>query len=173
MEFIIWFIVIVVLTFGTVAFMRSPFFQKALLPKQVKQVGPAKTLKQVHEEDHKFWLEEYRAILQKDCDHLYHHQDWYHCRMCGYEEPWVYEKGCGCTKEEVRALTDINPTYHLITRQSFCKVHGIDFKIFPISDRKRGPYGPQSDSQGSIERSRELTKGRSMRRIADDIEGSN
>lgn len=170
-----WFIVIVVLTFGSVGIVRHPRFQKALLPKQpppVAPVVPAKTLKQVHAEDHAFWLAEYKAILQKGCDHLYHQQHWYTCMLCGYEEPWEYVEGCSCRYEELHTLCYARPTYHLVIRQSFCKIHGIDFNYFPISARKHGPYGPQSDSTGSVERSRELTKGRSMRRIGTDIEGT-
>jgi len=172
MEFIFWFIVIAILTLGSVGFVRHPWFQEKLLPKKTTPATPAKTLKQVHEEDHAYWLAEYKAIFQKDCDHLYHHQTWYTCMLCGYEEPWVYEEGCGCRYEEVSALTDKHPQYALIKRESWCKVHGIDFKYFPISARKHGLYGPQSDSTGSVERSRELTKGRSMRRIDTDIEGT-
>jgi len=175
MEFIIWFLVIVGLTLGSVGVVRHPRFQKALLVKKAAPEAPEapqKTLKQVHEEDHAFWLAEYKAILQVGCDHLYHHQHWYTCMLCGYEEPWEYVEGCKCRYEELHTLATARPTYALIKRQSFCKVHGTDFKAFPISDRKRGPYGPDSDSLGSVERSRALTQGRSMRRIATDIEGS-
>lgn len=175
MTFIIWFIVIAALTLGSVAFVRSKRFQKALLPKKKrKAVEPVKvkTLYEVHKEDHRLWLAEYRAIFQKNCDHLYHDQKWATCMLCGYEEPWHYEEGCGCTYAETSKLTDLHPTYALINRASWCKVHGRDFKLFPISDRKRGPYGPQSDQAGAVERSRELTTGRSMRRIDSDIEGT-
>jgi hypothetical protein len=171
MEFIVWFIGIVAVSGGIVAFLKSAWFQNKLLVQPKAAPVKPKTLREVHEEDHKFWLGEYKAILQKDCDHLYHHQNWYTCKMCGYEEPWEYRDGCRCTVAEDRSLTDINPTYHLIKRQFFCIVHGTDFKMFPVSDRKRGPYGPQSDSNGAVERSRELTRGRSMRRIDYDIEG--
>jgi hypothetical protein len=175
MEFIIWFIVIAGLTLGSVGFVKHPWFQQKLLVKKPAPAAvavPVKTLKQVHAEDHAFWSAEYKAILQKGCDHLYHHQRWYTCMICGYEEPWVYEEGCSCRKEEVHTLCDARPTYHLVIRQSFCTIHGIDFKFFPISDRKHGPYGPQSDSTGSVERSRELIKGRSLRKIDFNIEGT-
>lgn len=176
MEFIAWFIVIVFGSGGIVAFMKSAWFQNKLLvkpkPKAVP-TKPAKTLRQVHEADHKLWLEEYKRIFQKDCDHLYHHQKWATCMMCGYEEPWEYAEGCQCTYAEDRKLTDINPTYTLINRQGFCRIHGIDFKAFPISDRKSGPYGPSADQTGSVERSRKLTEGRTRRRVDYDIKGSN
>lgn len=158
---------------GIVAFMKSAWFQRKLLVPQPKKPVVPKTLRQVHEDDHKLWLEDYKRILQRGCDHLYHHQNWYTCLMCGYEEPWEYREGCRCTVVETKTLTDIHPTYALTKRQSFCIVHGKDFKLFPISDRKRGPYGPHGDQKDAVKRSMALTRGRSLRRISQDIEGSN
>lgn len=138
-----------------------------LLPKRKHKPLPVpqKTLAEVHAEDHAWWMAEALAILQPKCDHLYHHQRWYTCKMCGYEEPWVYSQGCSCRYEDVRTISDAIPTYSLIERTSWCSVHGKDFKLYPISDRKKGPYGPTNDDnhKSSVEASRELTKGRSLR----------
>lgn len=175
MEFFIWFIVIVVLTLGSVGIVRHPRFQKMLLPKKAApEVKPvkAKTLFEVHKEDHDFWLAEYKAIFQKTCAHLYHHQAWYTCMQCGYEEPWEYAEGCRCRYAEDRALADRYSRFSLIERASYCTVHGKDFKLFPISDRKSGPYGPRNDQTDSIKKSNELMQGRSRRKVDYDIEGT-
>jgi hypothetical protein len=180
MDIIFWIIVIAALFWVPVLVLRHPKVQAKLPVKKAAPatpakvgVAPIKTLAQVNAEDHAYWMADYKAILQKDCDHLYHHQNWYTCMLCGYEEPWEHLEGCRCRYEELRTLTDVHPVFTLIERQSWCIVHGIDFKLFPISNRKRGPYGPQSDSRDSVELSRELTRGRSMRRIDYDIEGTN
>lgn len=107
-------------------------------------------------QQHTEWLEEAWAILRRDCEHVYHHQKWYTCIKCGYEEPWVWESNCGCTVDIATTLTDKTERYILRTRQSWCSVHGTDYKLFPLSDRKQGPFGPSVSSDGAVARSQEL-----------------
>lgn len=109
-------------------------------------------------QQHTEWLEEAWAILRRDCEHVYHHQKWYTCMKCGYEEPWVWEPNCGCTVDISTTLTDETERYILRTRQSWCSVHGTDYRLFPLSDRKQGPFGPSGnvDSREAVRRSKEL-----------------
>lgn len=135
-----------------------------------------KTLAEVHAEDHAQWLAQAMAILQPKCSHLYHHQRWYTCMLCGYEETWEHTDNCVCTFVETSALTDAFPVYRVTARKTYCVDHGIDYKIYPVSDRKQGPYGTKHKRADAEERSKALTSGRysdgSMRKIKFDIEGT-
>jgi hypothetical protein len=96
--------------------------------------------------EHKGWLDEAMAILQQHCQpHYYHHQKWYTCMNCGYEEPWVWEPDCVCRHEIVDTVA--GPLGRvLIERYSWCKVHGKDFSnSWPVSLRDTpGKYGTKA-----------------------------
>lgn len=143
---------------------------RKLKPKVLPVQVPVKTLEQVHDEDHAVWLEEYKAILQRDCDHLYHNQNWYTCYKCGQDEPWEYRAGCSCQKQECQNISDPTPWYILTRRSPSCTVHGKDYKLMPVSDRKVRPFGNRDynfnyNDETPYTRSKELTKGRSMKRL--------
>lgn len=146
--------------YKVIAFVQSVFKIKPSQPTEVKQDFSsweelAAQGRKYKAQQHKDWLEEAWAILRRDCEHVYHHQHWYTCKKCGYEEPWKWEPNCSCTVAADKALTDPVERYSLITRQSYCKVHGTDYKLFPLSDRKEGPFGsiPSFDSRQARERS--------------------
>ena len=179
MEIVLW----VFFAFMVVGFIMFPhhcirFLKEAgkhylnKLPKPT-EVDPWADWKRYAEEGKKLkleaeesWMKEALAIVQKHCDHLYHHQNWYTCMICGYEEPWEYKAGCRCTFHVVTTLASQDTEYVCTERQDWCSVHGKDFRVYPISDRKQGPFGTGNNGAGSrdgIEYSRELTKGRSLK----------
>jgi hypothetical protein len=189
MEFIVWLVFAmggawcILSPFKVIAFFQNlfnytpkPVVQRVSAPEQ--DFTNWKTLvdegKQYKKAQHTEWVAEYKAIIQKHCSpHLYHHQHWYTCINCGYEEPWEYKEGCGCTYSTVTTLTSATPEYVLTgERASWCSVHGVDFTCFPISDRTSGKYGPSNDRTGGVERSRELTKKHPVRKINYEFENN-
>jgi len=97
------------------------------------------------DEAHAEWEKEAKALLQKNCEHIYHHQNWYTCYKCGLEEPWEYKDDCTCYHETTHTISSARPTYSVIRRSANCVRHGRDYTYFPLSERKAGPYGYQND----------------------------
>lgn len=182
METVLWvffafmFVGFLLFPYKSIRLVKAAFrHQLDKLPKPTpdKPAPPVKSLVEVHDEDHADWLEQYKAILQKDCDHLYHSQNWYTCYMCGLDEPWEYKEGCSCRVYSSLALNQPKIEYSLTQRLPSCKVHGKDYKLMPVSDRKQGPFGNNGgygysekyNEESPYVRSKELIKYRNMRRL--------
>lgn len=179
MEFVLWLVLIAAFIYSGRFILQHPEVFR-VIKERIEQGAPKKDEwadfkryvvehRKVREQMHREWLAEYKELLQKNCNHIYHHQNWYTCFICGYIEPWKHNDDCRCRTATDQTLTQEKRQYVLMERESYCKVHGIDFSGYPFADRTSGNYGPRGNQihggMDAVNRSKELTEGRSMRKI--------